>query len=155
MDGPEIFRDLDAAIAGPLKQSTSGSSDAVGSEFLATLIEIPADLLLTTLGGTVFWGIAGLAALIYGATVTGRERLWALELASRWLTHAHAPNPPRPCDASSTMADALAADLANLQNGVATQNMAMVRSAFLFAPEEVENAFQNAAAACVAAVPER
>lgn len=139
----EMFDPVFAPGAQALRSNAQAFADAFAPELLVWIEEIPAGLFLTGLGRIVVGIVAGLIALGGSTTLTGRDQAAVQHMAAHLLTHPNSAGLFGLTAASVATPQALAAELQALRQGVAAQNLDLVRAAFAFSPTDVTSYFQS------------
>lgn len=140
----EVFDQVFAPGAQALRSNAQAFADAFAPELLVWIEEIPAGLFLTGLGRIVVGIVAGLIVLGYSTTVMpGRDQAAVQHMAAHFLTHPNSAGLFGLTAASVATPQALAAELQALRQGVAAQNLDLVRAAFAFSPTDVTSYFQS------------
>lgn len=141
----EVFDQASGVVATPFKTSATAWTDAFAPELLLWLEELPAGVLLGSLGqlitGLIF-GFGGLGALAL-SNVAGRDRAALEHMTAHWLTHPNAPGLYGLLNTASATPAALTANLAALKAGIAGSNLDLVRSAFMPSAQDIAGYFSS------------
>jgi len=132
----EYLDALSAPVANMLGISATELSQTLGLHGVATVFEVPAQFVFPALGQSIAYAATGLGLLIARVTVPalkgGRMGMDALDLSGHFLNRTVTMflNP--------ATAAAIAGDVANLRNGLTTNNIELIRAALVRNPTEVQ-----------------